>query len=139
MHAITFAYTRQPENKRMTITDFHHKVRESILNAPPVSLPESDKITHNIYNNTTHIDPIMKSHFMHSFIDAQKGKVQLGFRETARVQGDLSFSEKIKTYVKDVAEKYKNKASSLNFSKLEKVLSKEHSDPVNKVNHKLQP
>ena len=108
MHSIAVAYIKNPENKGSTISDFQHLVRESIAKDPIVSPSESARITANIYLNTTHIDPNMKSMFMNEVVASQKGKVVLGFHEIAKREGDMGFFEKIKNYAEIVSSKYKN-------------------------------
>lgn len=76
---------------------------------------------------------------MHGFVDAQKDEVQLGFRGTARKQGELLFYEKVVNYINDLAAKYKAKTSTLTFAKLEKSLSKGKEDQAHVVNKKPQP
>ena len=113
MHSIAVAYTKNPENKGSTISDFQHLVRESIAKDPIVSPSESARITANIYLNTTHIDPNMKQYFMNEFVDSQKGQVILGFKDIAKKEGDIGFFEKIKNYAEIVASKYKNSVEGI--------------------------
>lgn len=135
MHSIAVAYTKQDENKGKTITDFQHLVRESIAKEPVVERQESARVTANMYLNTSHIDPNMKSFFMHEYVDSQKGTALLGFREIAKKEGDLGFFEKIKSYTEMVASKYKNSMEGLkstimpSLSSLAKKLETNQSSP----------
>lgn len=108
MHSIAVAYTKQDENKGKTVTDFQHLVRESIAKEPVVERQESARVTANMYLNTSHIDPNMKTMFMNEYVSSQKGTVLLGFKEIAKKEGDLGFFEKIKNYAQVVSFKYKN-------------------------------